>query len=164
MKAIIIFDTRYGNTEKIAKFIEKGLKESGSETICINVKDTNVDLLKQYDLICLGAPTEWHTVSKPMREFLNRLHRDKLSGKYGFAFDTRFNQPLSGSAAKSIEKNLKSLGLQIIAPHESAIVFATKGVSNAMLSEGEEAKFEQIGTRIGKALATNVTHSPPEKQ
>jgi flavodoxin len=165
MKAIIIFDTRYGNTEKIAKSIEKGLKESGSETICINVKDTNVDLLKQYDLICVGAPTEWHTLSKPMKEFLNRVHRNELSGKFGFAFDTRLDIRFSGSAAKLIEKNLKSCGLQIIASLESAIVFRPReGASNIVLKEGEEAKFEQIGARIGAALAANIDRSQREKQ
>ena len=39
IKAIVIFDTRYGNTEKIAKSLEIGLKEAGILTVCMNARD-----------------------------------------------------------------------------------------------------------------------------
>jgi len=155
MRACVIFDTRYGNTEKIAKSFETGLKEAGIQTVCVNAKDVAVDSLKQYDLICVGAPTEGFTASKPMKEFLGKLKSVDLSGKYGFAFDTRLDWRFSGSAAKFIEKELSSLGLQIIAPRESAIVFASKergAITGARLKEGEENRFEQVGTQVGTAL------------
>jgi len=109
--------------------------------------------LKEYDLICVGAPTEWLTASKPIKEFLGKLKKTDLSGKYGFAFDTRLSAPLSGSAAKFIEKELKDLGLQIIVPRESAIVFSVKKEEGGVrLKEGEEKRFEQVGTQVGIAL------------
>ena len=155
MRACVIFDTRYGNTEKIAKSFETGLKEAGIQTVCVNAKDVPVDSLKQYDLICVGAPTEGFTASKPMKKFLGKLKSIDLSGRYGFAFDTRLDWRLSGSAAKFIEKELNSLGLQIIAPRESAIVFALKEkgtITGARLKEGEEKRFEQAGAEVGTAL------------
>ena len=82
IKAIIVFDTRYGNTEKIAKSFETGLKEAGVQTACINVKDVAVDSLKQYDLICVSAPTEAFTASKPMKQFLGKLKSTDLSVSY----------------------------------------------------------------------------------
>jgi flavodoxin len=161
MRACVIFDTRYGNTEKIAKSFEAGLEEAGVQTVCVNARDVAVDSLKQYGLICVGAPTEWLTASKPMKEFLGKLKSTDLSGKYGFAFDTKFDAPLSGTAAKFIEKELKNLGLQIVAPRESAIVFGVKGKGGgAMLKEGEEKRFEQFGLRVGAALAANVGGTP----
>jgi len=60
MKAIIIYHTRYGNTERIAKSLEIGLKGSSSiqHIICINARDVvSADTLKEYDIICIGAPT-----------------------------------------------------------------------------------------------------------
>ena len=156
MRACVIFDTRYGNTEKIAKSFETGLKEAGIQTVCVNAKDVPVDSLKQYDLICVGAPTEGFTASKPMKKFLGKLKSIDLSGRYGFAFDTRLDWRLSGSAAKFIERELNSLGLQIIAPRESAIVFALKEtgtITGASLKEGEEKRFEQIGLQIGTMKA-----------
>ena len=154
MRTCVIFDTRYGNTEKIAKSFETGLKEAGVQTVCVNAKDVAVDSLKQYDLICVGAPTEWLTASKPMKEFLGKLKSTDLSGKHGFAFDTKFDAPLSGSAAKFIEKELKNLGLQIIAPRESAIVLGLKKEEGcARLKEGEEKRFEQVGLQVGTMKA-----------
>lgn len=156
MRACVIFDTRYGNTEKIAKSFETGLKEAGIQTVCVNARDVPVDSLKQYDLICVGAPTEGFTASKPMKEFLGKLKSIDLSGRHGFAFDTRLDWRLSGSAAKFIEKELNNLGLQIIAPRESAIVFALKEtgtITGARLKEGEEKRFEQIGLQIGTVKA-----------
>jgi flavorubredoxin len=152
-RGIVIFDSRYGNTEKIARSLETGLRQAGNQTACTSAKEVSVESLKEFDLICVGAPTEWHTASKPMKEFLRKLRSVDLFGKYGFAFDTRLTRPLSGSAAKLIEKELKNLGLQIIVPHESAIVFLESGqVSGARLKEGEERRFEQIGVRVGTAL------------
>lgn len=156
LKACVIFDSRYGNTERIAKSFEAGLQQSGVETVCINAWSVTVDgSLAQYDLICIGAPTEWHSASKPMKAFLRNLKGIDLSGRYGFAFDTRFAAPLSGSAAKLIEKELKDRGVLIIAPRESAIVASLKGAM--VLKEGEEARFREIGARIGATLAAKGT-------
>ncbi len=159
MRACVIFDTRYGNTEKIAKSFETGLKEAGIQTICVNAKDVAVDSLMRCDLICVGAPTEAFTASKPMKEFLAKLKSIDLSGKCGFAFDTKLDSRFFGSAAKFIEKELSNKGLQIIAPCESALVFSLKergAVTGARLKEGEEKRFEQIGTQVGTALAARV--------
>ena len=154
MRACVIFDTRYGNTGKIARSFETGLKEAGVEAVCVNARDAVGDSLRDYDLVCVGAPTEAFTVYKPMKEFLEKLKSIDLSGKCGFAFDTKLDSRFSGSAAKFIEKELSNKGLQIIAPRESAIVFgAKKEEGGARLKEGEEKRFEQIGIQVGTALA-----------
>jgi menaquinone-dependent protoporphyrinogen IX oxidase len=71
IKAIVIFDTTYGNTEKIAKSLEIGLKEAGILTVCMNARDVAAaDSLNQYDLICLGALTHFMTASRPMKSSL----------------------------------------------------------------------------------------------
>lgn len=168
MKAIVIYHTRFGNTERIAKSLETGLKEAfGIENVvCSNTRDiaiSNVDdLLKGYDIICIGAPTEGFSAPKPIKEFLAKLKGLDLAGKYGFAFDTRVNSRISGSAAKFIEKELKSQGLQIVAPRESAIVFALKEmgtITGAKLKEGEDERFKRIGRQLGTELPAKRTQS-----
>jgi len=152
----VIFDTRYGNTEKIARSFEKGLKEAGLQTVCVNARDVTVESLKEYDLICVGAPTEAFSASKRMKEFLGKLKSIDLSGKYGFAFDTKLDWRLSGSAAKFIEKELNNLGLRMIAPRESAVVLTLKekgAITGARLKEGEEKRFGQIGLQVGTTKA-----------
>lgn len=158
MRAIVIYYTRFGNTERIAKSLERGLKEAGiQDVVCINAREAIpvIDSLKQFDLICIGSPTEGFTAPKPLKEFLGTIKGRDLSGKYGFAFDTRIDSRLSGSAAKLIEKELMSQGLRIIAPRKSAIVFTLKergSITGARLKEGENKVFEQIGLQIGNAI------------
>ncbi len=116
---------------------------------------TNTETPKEYDLIAVGAPTEWLSASKSMKEFLENLKIVDLSGKYGFAFDTKLSRPLSGSAAKLIEKELKNQGAKIIAEHESAIVYGTgSSMSSMTLKEGEGARFQEIGHRVGTVLVS----------
>jgi flavorubredoxin len=139
-----------------------GLKEASSgieDVLCTNVRDVVVssidDLLKEYDIICIGAPTEGFSAPKPIKEFLGKLKRVDLAGKYGFAFDTKADSKLSGSAAKFIEKELKSQGLQIVEPLESAIVFVLKEkgtITDARLKEVEDERFKQIGLQLGTEL------------
>ena len=153
MRAIVLFDTRYGNTEKIARSLEAGLGSAGLETACEGVKGANADSLDEYDLVCVGGPTEWHSASRGMKSLLERLDKASLRGKYGFAFDTKLDTPLSGAASGVIEKKLKKTGLKIIAPRESAIVSGVKGTAGAQLKEGEEQRFERVGALIGAALS-----------
>jgi flavorubredoxin len=158
LKSIIIYHTRFGNTERIAKSIERGLNEAGGfeDVVCINVTDVMavIDSIKEYDLICIGAPTEGFTAPKPIKQFLSKLKSIKLSGKYGFAFDTKVESRLAGSAAKFIEKELTSQGLKLITSRKSAIVYTLKemgSISGARLKEGEDKTFEQVGLQLGTA-------------
>ena len=85
-----------------------------------------------------------------------------LSGKYGFAFDTRIGSPLSGSAAKFIEKKLKDLGLEVIHPRASAIVVSQKEPvkpGHVMLKNGSEEAFEKLGEELGLLLNDHVFRS-----
>ena len=157
MKAIILYGSRFGSTEKIAKSLEIGLKAAGGiqSIVCTSTNDIpSTDALKEYDILCIGAPTENMTAPKSVKEFLAKLKDIDLSGKYGFAFDTKLDSRFSGSAAKYIEKELASQGLRIVAPRESAIVSSIKergAMVGSRLKEGEEKRFEQVGRLVGTA-------------
>lgn len=153
-QAIVVYDSRYGNTEKIARSLERGLKTSGVETLCSRDSQVFMDLLKQYDLIAVGGPTEFVTASKPTKDFLDKLKEVNLRGKLGFAFDTKLDTRLSGSAAGYIEKRLKHCGLEMIYARASAIVIGgQKGEKgDVKLKQGEEEKFEEIGRQVGTLL------------
>lgn len=156
MRAIVLFDTLYGNTGALARQLAAGLKAAGVEAECVNTnKMGNISTLSGYDLIVLGAPTQFLTASKPMKQFLSRLKGMGLRGKYGFAFDTKLGSPLSGSAAKFIEKKLRELGLQVIRSRESAIVVSQKEPvrpGHVMLKSGSEEAFEKLGEELGSLL------------
>jgi len=125
--------------------------------------------LSQYDLICIGGPTHNRTASENMQKFLESMAEVKLTGKKGFAFDTRRESFLAGSAAKYVEVRLRRLGLKMVYPSESAIVvihgperkrteFEDKDEwkewrhRNEGLRDGELKRFEQLGAVIGSGL------------
>jgi flavorubredoxin len=153
MKAIVLFDTLFGNTEIIASRLTRGLQKTGVEAEAVNIKSARIDRLTEYDLIALRAPTQYFTASKPMKEFMERLKGLDLKGKRGFAFDTKLGSPLSGSAAKFIEKKLREFGLDMIKERSSAIVVTQKGANaGTTLEDGMEWLFESIGRELGALL------------
>jgi len=149
-----LFATRFGTTEIVARAFERGLIEAGMETICARTSDISPGSLQDYDLICLGGPTEVFTATREVKEFLNAMREIDLDGRFGFAFDTKYDSLMSGSAAKYIEHALDDRGIHVIADRQSAIVTSRKvggKIVGADLREGEETRFEELGVRIGKA-------------
>ena len=147
-KARVIYDSKFGNTEKIAKALAAGMQEQGIVAECAKVEEVDIDQLTEYDLLAVGGPTHWRTASKPMRAFLEKLDRENVKGKKSFAFDTKFAFPLAGSAGKAIEKRLQTLRMNVVRPHVSAIVTGAEGP----LKDGEEEAFKQIGAALAASL------------
>jgi flavorubredoxin len=148
-KALVIYDSVYSNTEKIARALTKGLEDGGVGVDCARV-DAKFDELSGYDLLVVGGPVHSWSASKPMKEFLERLKNvEGLRGKKAFAFDTKIGRSrLVGSAGGKIEGKLKGLGLTIVKPHASAVVKDREGP----LEEGAEETFKQIGTDLAKTM------------
>ena len=152
VKALVVYDSMYGNTEKVAKALAVGL-ESGTVKVDIVKADTvKFDDLTTVDLLCVGSPVHAWSASKPVKEFLERLKSIKgLTGKKAFAFDTKFSESrIAGSAGRKIEKKLKDLGFIIVKPSESGMVKGWKGP----LAESVEETFKQIGVELAKYCRT----------
>jgi flavodoxin I len=157
MKAMILFESLFGNTEKIAQSLAKGIRNAGIEATVVDIKAAKLAELEGYDLLAFGAPTQIMTASKTFKAFLEQLKSIDLKGSRGFAFDTKLESRFSGSAAKFIEKKLVELGLEIIRPRASAIVFVRKKTDRneeTVLKDGMENTFELIGREIGALLKT----------
>ncbi len=107
MKAIIIYWSKTGNTEKVAFAIQESLQETGMNVSIKKVEDAGEIDFFAYDLICLGFPSYRWRPPKPVDEFLNstfRTHRKegrvkvsapKLSDKNALIFCT-YSGPHSG--------------------------------------------------------------------
>lgn len=147
-KVLVVYDSVYGNTEKIAKALVEGIKSGGIEVDLMKIADVDLGKLGEYDLLAIGAPTQAFGIFKPMKDFLERLKGVDLKGKRAFAFDTKMKSRLAGSAAKGIEGRLGDLGLTIVKPRASAIVKGREGP----LEEGAEETFKQIGSELAKML------------
>jgi len=149
-KALVVYDSKFGNTERVARALAAGLEEAMVEVDCVKVDAVEFDELGGVDLLCVGGPTHAWGASKPVKGFLERLNSvEGLAGKKGFAFDTKMSRSrLAGSGGGKIEGKLKGLGLTIVKPHASAIVKGSQGP----LEEGAEETFKQMGTELAKLM------------
>jgi len=127
MKALVVYDSLYGNTEKIAQAIGGGI---GGEVKVVKVGEANPAELGSYDLVIVGSPTQGgrHTVAT--REFLGKIPADALKDKRVASFDTRGKTwvvKIFGWAANRIADALKEKGSNLVAPGEGFFVKTVKG-------------------------------------
>jgi flavodoxin I len=133
MKALIVYDSVYGNTEKIARAIAEAITPSG-EVKVLQAGEANPSELAAIDLLIVGSPTHGGRPTPAIQDLLNKA--PKLQGINVAAFDTRSQARLArvfGNAARRISRNLEKKGGILIASPEGFFVTGTKGP----LKEGE---------------------------
>lgn len=133
MKTLIVYDSAYGNTEKIAKAIGDAIT---GEVKVLRVDEVNSSELKAFDLIIVGSPTQGGRPTQAIQDFLNKAPVPAIKGINVAAFDTRFSMKLVrifGYAAGRIASSLKRKGGTLIVSPEGFFVKGTKGP----LKEGE---------------------------
>lgn len=121
MKSIVIYDSYFGNTQKIAEAI-------GAELECDVIKYDEYKSLEGIELLVLGSPTRAFSPSENIKLLLKSL--SNLKGIKIAAFDTRMDVEKApskilkflaskfGYAAEKIEKQLIKKGAQsIVEPH-----------------------------------------------
>ena len=86
-KALIVYATRTGETEKIAELIAEGIRFSGHEAEIKKVTDVKKeDDLKGFDALVLGSPTYHGEMVQGMKALLFMAEKAGLNGKVGGAF------------------------------------------------------------------------------
>jgi menaquinone-dependent protoporphyrinogen IX oxidase len=141
MKGMVVYDTTYGNTEKIAETIAETLKESGIEVDLFYVKDVKKLSGKDYSFLVLGSPTKFGTMSFAIRSFLGKVKSEEWMNKPFAAFDTENPENIERaqaenkewSAAEKIAGKLGDKKMSQLLPVLKAVVFRQKGP----LKEGE---------------------------
>jgi flavodoxin len=123
MKSLVIYDSQYGNTEKIARTIHEQLATRGEARI-VQLNEAPNALTHRPELLVVGGPTQRHGASPSMRAFLHDLPRRSLRGTTAAAFDTRYdmNSRLTGSAAHRIAQYLRRAGCTIATAPQSFFI------------------------------------------
>jgi flavorubredoxin len=86
-RALIIFASRAGETEKIAGLIAEGIRFSGSESAVRDVKDIKKESdLEGYEALVLGAATYHGDMLQSMKTLLFLAEKANLEGVVGGAF------------------------------------------------------------------------------
>jgi flavorubredoxin len=123
MNSIVIYGSRFGNTQRVAEAIAGVLRERGDVRL-LPAEEASAVVPHAGDLLVVGGPTEGHTWTPAVREYLEALRPHGLRGVKAAAFDTRVGWPqwLSGSASYPIARKLTRLGARIITPEGSFLV------------------------------------------
>lgn len=86
-KVLIVYATRSGETEEIAKLIAEGVRFSGSEADVVNVTEIkNESDLEGFDGYFFGSATYHGDMMQSMKTMLFLAEKAKLEGKAGGSF------------------------------------------------------------------------------
>jgi NAD(P)H dehydrogenase (quinone) len=88
MKILVVYDSRTGNTEKMAHAVAEGLRAAGVEPVVRKVDEANVDELLQVQGLILGSPVYYGLPTAKIKAFIDesvKFH-GKLEGLVGGAF------------------------------------------------------------------------------
>jgi menaquinone-dependent protoporphyrinogen IX oxidase len=156
VKGIVVYDTSYGNTKKIAETIAETLKESGIEVDLFYVKDVKKLSGKDYDFFVLGSPTKFGTMSFAVRGFLGKVRSEEWMNKPFAAFDTEnpenversLAEKKEWSAAEKIAEKLREKKMNQTLPVLKALVLGQKGP----LVEGEVERTKDYARQLAAKL------------
>jgi flavodoxin len=152
MNALVVYESIFGNTAKIAQAIATALKAQA-----LPVGEATPEMLQGLDVLIVGSPTRGFRPTPEMAKFLKALPRNSLAGIGVAAFDTRialqtinssimrFIVDKGGYAAPTIEKTLQRLGGRRLASSEGFHVTGEKGP----LEDGEVDRASAWASGIG---------------
>lgn len=163
----VVFESMFGNTERVARAIAAGLREELS--VDVLRAGPAVTVPADVELLVVGAPTHAFSLSRRgtrssarqqgataevadgpgLREWIDGLGRPMAAPAVA-TFDTRIRKRgVPGSAARAAQKRLRSTGMSVaLAPATSFWVEGTTGP----LVVGEEERARQWGVHLGALL------------
>lgn len=144
MKTLVIYDSYFGNTEKVAKTIHETLKEKHSCKI-YKADQFKKEYLKDIELLIVGSPTRAFRPTENLTKLIKDIPHKYMENIKIATFDTRIDEntinskilpffmKIFGYAAKPLEKSLKAKGGVVVNENIGLIVEDTEGP----LREGE---------------------------
>ena len=137
MKALIIYDSRFGNTEKIARAIGQAVTRLSKANV-VQAGNANPSELASIDFLIVGSPTHAGRATQAVKEFLKKIPANALENIGVTSFDTRFSTEgkgigtrmllrVLGYAAGRIANRLERKGGHLAAEPEGFIVEDSEG-------------------------------------
>ncbi len=157
MKAMILYDSMFGNTEQVAQAMATALADT-MEVTARRVGDVTPDDLMAVALLIVGSPTQGFQPTSAVKTLLDSVPAQGLNGVKVAAFDTRiavedvgnrfltFMVKIFGYAAKPIAHRLQKKGGDLVLPPEGFIVNGKEGP----LKEGERARAADWAKAVAK--------------
>jgi menaquinone-dependent protoporphyrinogen IX oxidase len=114
MKALVLYDSKWGNTELVAKAIAQGI---GGGAKALQVGDHSAGEADMMELLDIGSPVLAGRVSKPMQEFLKAHFHPSAPKRRGLrsAGPARFDE--RRPSASMLSRNGKTIPQRALARH-----------------------------------------------
>jgi len=149
---VIIYDSKTGNTEKMAKSIAEGAKSvSGVDVLLKKLGEPfSLKTLDDADAIILGAPAHYAHVTSEMKNFLadlrdeNDAGRLKIKGKIGAAFGSYGWD--GGVAIERLAIDMKNLGIKV----QSPVLVQVAPLPYSPLKEKSLEECRELGKTLAK--------------
>jgi flavodoxin len=176
MRAVIVYESLFGNTRQVAEAIAKGIlaRHPGADVACVPVAAATAPLVQGADLLIVGGPTHMRGMSSGMTRKMGVQGEQKKAADVhvepGFdgaglrdwfhvlgkpsrpasaaAFDTRAGVPMAGGAAPGIAKRLRRHGYHVLGT-QGYIIEDTRGPLRA----GETDRAREWGASLPVRLA-----------
>lgn len=129
MKSCVVYFSKFGNTEMVARAVAKTLETAGSVHLVSAVQLT-ASALDGMDLVVMGTPTHKMNLPEAVRPLLESLPRRLLKGVAFAAFDTSYKMSWWLSlftAGKRLSRKLRRLGGKRLVQPEIFLVTAKEG-------------------------------------
>lgn len=124
MKAVVLYDSAYGNTKTIAEAVASRL---GPGAAAVHVDGFDAGALYPGDLLVVGSPINGWKPTARIIEALADLGRRGLTGVKAAAFDTRVKLFIHGDAARKMTKALTEAGASIVGGPMAFYVTGSEG-------------------------------------
>lgn len=142
-KALLVYATRTGETERIADLVAEGIRMEGAEAEVVNVTTIKTETdLAGYDGYVFGSATYHGEMMQPMKKLLFLGEKANLEGKVGGSFGA-FGW--SGEAPDRIYNTMKNI-------FKMDMVGDPLRLKSALLGGGTQMA-QEYGRDIGKKLA-----------
>ena len=164
MKALIVYDSTYGNTEQVAQAMTTALAGQADVTMR-RVADVTAEQLSGLGLLIVGSPTQGFQPTTAIKALLERIPAQGLQGVQVAAFDTRittadmhswlltFLVKRFGYAARPIADRLQQKAGELVAPPEGFLVQGKEGP----LRQGELVRAADWAKQV---MATVLASAP----
>ena len=149
-KAIVIYDSKYGNTRLVAETIVEGMSQvSGIGAALVELDNVDLAKIDEFDAILVGSPNHMGGATRSIKKFIDKLGKLSLESKQGAVFDTYLAKDFE-KAVKKMEKQIgeKVPGLTLVAPGLSIRVNGVRGP----ITEGELPKGKEFGAKVAAQM------------
>jgi flavodoxin len=146
VKALVVYESKYGNTKRVAEAIVEGMKEAGEVEASIKeLKEVDLERVADYDVILIGSPNHFGGPTRGIKDFIDKLGKLRLKGKMFAVFDTYIGKDFE-KAVKKMEKRVSEKASEL-KKIMSGLSIMVQGIKGPMV-ENELSKCNGFGKSI----------------